>query len=294
MINPVFLRTFMHLVKTNHFTRTAEQLHMTQPGVSQHIKKLEEYLGTPLLNRYGKSFELTRAGELLYQYGAQQAEAEFDLQQKLAGDDPHAGKCRLACSGSMAMQLYPSLLGLQKQFGELRFSVEAAPKTAIIERIKNNQSDFGIVTQPVNDPMLDSEYLGKDTLCLVLPPKTVARWQSLRSLGFINHPDGHHYASRVLETNFPDDFNGMDQISESGYINQLGQILLPVAQGLGFTVIPKSSLDAFPFPDQLQSATLEAPVEDEVYLLTKKHKPLPKRYHRIRELLIDQWTKSPP
>ena len=50
----------------------------------------------------------------------------------------------------------------------------------------------------------------------------------------------------VLETNYPDYFRGMGQIPESGYINQLGQILLPVANGLGFTVIPKSSLDAFP------------------------------------------------
>lgn len=290
MINPVFLRTFMHLVKTSHFTRTAEQLHMTQPGVSQHIKKLEEHLGTALLHRHGKSFELTRAGELLYQYGVQQAEAESELQHKLAGDDPHTGECRLACSGSMAMQLYPNLLELQKQFGGLTFSVEAAPKTAIIERIKSNQSDFGIVTQPVNDPVLDSEYLGKDTLCLVLPRNTDASWYSLQALGFINHPDGHHYAARVLETNFPDDFNGMTLLSESGYINQLSQILLPVAQGLGFTVIPKSSLDAFPFPDQLQSASLSVPVVEEVYLLTKKHRPLPKRYTLIRSLLSKQWS----
>ena len=198
MINPVFLRTFMHLVKTNHFTRTAEQLHMTQPGVSQHIKKLEEHLGTPLLHRFGKSFELTDAGELLYQFGVQQAEAETELQQKLAGDDPHTGECRLACSGSMAMQLYPNLLELQKRYGGLTFSVEAAPKTAIIERIKNNHSDFGIVTQPVNDPLLDSEHLGKDALCLVVPQNTEASWSSLQTLGFINHPDGRHYASRRI------------------------------------------------------------------------------------------------
>lgn len=290
MINPVFLRTFMHLVKTNHFTRTAEHLHMTQPGVSQHIKKLEQHLGTPLLHRFGKSFELTSAGELLYQFGVQQVEAESELQQKLAGDDPHTGVCRLACSGSMAMQLYPDLLTLQKRFGGLTFSVEAAPKTAIIERIKANHADLGIVTQSVNDPLLDSEYLGKDTLCLVIPQNSEASWHTVKTLGFINHPDGHHYASRVLETNFPDDFNGMSQIPESGYINQLSQILLPVAQGLGFTVIPKSSLDAFPFPDQLQSASLSAPVVEEVYLLTKKHRPLPKRYTLIRSLLSNQWS----
>ena len=52
---------------------------MTQPGVSQHIKKLEQQLGAALLARYGKSFELTEAGQRLYDYALNQAEAETQL-----------------------------------------------------------------------------------------------------------------------------------------------------------------------------------------------------------------------
>jgi DNA-binding transcriptional LysR family regulator len=54
MINPVWLRSFCTLVEVGHFTRTAENLYMTQSGVSQHIHKLEAYLGQPLLIREGK------------------------------------------------------------------------------------------------------------------------------------------------------------------------------------------------------------------------------------------------
>ncbi|MRY60822.1 LysR family transcriptional regulator, partial [Parabacteroides distasonis] len=42
MINPLWLNTFKTLVEVGHFTQTAEKLYMTQPGVSQHIKKLEQ------------------------------------------------------------------------------------------------------------------------------------------------------------------------------------------------------------------------------------------------------------
>ena len=42
MINPLWLNTFKILVDVGHFTQTAEKLYMTQPGVSQHIKKLEQ------------------------------------------------------------------------------------------------------------------------------------------------------------------------------------------------------------------------------------------------------------
>ncbi len=290
MINPIYLRTFMSLVKTNHFTHTAEQLNMTQPGVSQHIKKLEAQLGKPLLSRYGKKFELTSAGDSLIQYGLQQAKAEAELVNMIAGDNLNVGDCKLACSGSMAMQLYPALLDLQNQFAGLIVSVEAAPNATIIERIRTNQSDVGIVTQPINNPKLIQEKLGEDALCLVVPAQAEFTWQAILRLGFINHPDGHHYAIQLLEDNFADMFVGMDQIPQSGYINQLSQILLPVSRGLGFTVIPQSSLDAFPYPARIRSAELTAPVNETVYLVTKKHRPLPSRYQLIRQVLNDQWN----
>ncbi len=289
MINPVFLRTFMRLVKTNHFTQTAQLLNMTQPGVSQHIKKLEAQFGKPLLHRHGKTFELTSVGESVYRYGLQQAEAESELINSIAGDDLHTGDCKVACSGSMAMQLYPALLKLQKRFPGLRVSVEAAPNAAIIERIRVNQSDIGIVTQPVQDPKLRQEQLGQDALCLLVPAQAEATWDALLQLGFIDHPDGHHYAIQLLENNFAPQFVGMDQITQSGYINQLSQILLPVSLGLGFTVLQQSALDAFPHPDRIRSATLAWPINETVYLITKKHRTLPARYQLLREILAGQW-----
>ncbi|MEH6358508.1 MAG: LysR family transcriptional regulator [Pseudomonadales bacterium] len=290
MINTVFLRTFVSLVKTNHFTHTAELLNMTQPGVSQHIKKLEAQLGKTLLNRYGKKFELTAAGECLFQYGLQQTKAESELLNTIAGDHLNVGNCTLACSGSMAMQLYPKLLELQKKFSGLTVSVEAAPNAAIIELIRTNQSDVGIVTQQVNDPKLIQKQLGEDALCLVVPAQSESTWEALLGLGFINHPDGHHYASQLLEGNFTTEFKGMDQIPHSGYINQLSQILLPVSMGLGFTVIPQSSLAAFPYPDRVRNADIAVPVNEIAYLITKKNRTLPLRYQLIRELLSSEWN----
>ena len=66
MMNITWLRTFCALVEIGHFTRTAEHLHMTQSGVSQHIHKLEAQLELALLIRQGKQFSLTDAGQRLY------------------------------------------------------------------------------------------------------------------------------------------------------------------------------------------------------------------------------------
>ena len=56
MFNALYFRTFISLVETGSFTQTARKLDMTQPGVSQHVRKLEEYFCLPLLLRKGKRF----------------------------------------------------------------------------------------------------------------------------------------------------------------------------------------------------------------------------------------------
>ena len=63
MINPIWLDTFITLVETGNFTRTAEQRFMTQPGVSQHIKKLEDVCNCELVIRLGKGIQLTEQGQ---------------------------------------------------------------------------------------------------------------------------------------------------------------------------------------------------------------------------------------
>jgi predicted transcriptional regulator len=56
------LRTFCTLVETKHFTKTAEQLFITQSAVSQHLRKLEDLLDEPLIQKTEKDFLLTKNG----------------------------------------------------------------------------------------------------------------------------------------------------------------------------------------------------------------------------------------
>lgn len=289
MINNSHLRTFLVLADTCHFTQTAEMLNMTQPGVSQHLKALETELNASLFHRHGKKMELTAAGERFLQYAREQVEAERNLREILNDDSPYEGECRITCSGSMATQLYTKLLELQKQHVGLKISLEAAPNDTSIELIKKNEFDIGLVTCFVDDPDIQTKKIGHEELCLVLPKGQSDDWVNLMALGYINHPNGEHYASQVLGRNYLDEFSGFKKISQKGYINQLNQILLPVSQGLGFTVLPESTVDQFLGLSLLAKAALHTPCRENVYYITKKYKALPNRYRLVEDCLNDLW-----
>jgi LysR family transcriptional regulator, hydrogen peroxide-inducible genes activator len=64
------LRCFSAIVRAGSFTRAAEQIGITQPSLSQQIRKLEEQVGSPLFERLGRSIRLTAYGEALRQPAA--------------------------------------------------------------------------------------------------------------------------------------------------------------------------------------------------------------------------------
>ncbi len=327
MINPIWLDTFITLVETGNFTRTAEQRFMTQPGVSQHLKKLEEACQCELVIRLGKGIQLTEQGQRVYHYAKEQQEKEQDFIASLKFDAPFEGKCVVACSGAIAQRIYPALLALQKQHSALSIHVEVAPRRTILSGISNNSLELGIVTNQPESEDIHSEYLGEEALGLILPrslpdklvkpligssektqgsgsgadAKIVSlseREQSetgdantlkdvINHLGLINHPDAMHYLQRYFnDCGEPELANiNPSKLPHTGYINQLSQILLPVSEGLGYTVLPTSTLDFVNFADKLTIYRTQYEVTERLYCVQSRHSSPPARYAIVKKAI---------
>ncbi|MEZ9230657.1 LysR family transcriptional regulator [Vibrio amylolyticus] len=286
MLNPLWLNTFKTLVDIGHFTQTAEKLYMTQPGVSQHIKKLESACDHLLLKREGKSFELTEQGRIVYQHALKLELEDALLKEKLSFDNPYSGECKIACSGSLALVLYPKLLTLQQQHPTLSIQIEAAPNQKILNDLQAGSIDLGLVTHAPNSGLFQSKTIGTEELCLVLPK--VYAGQSitadlLNECGLIAHPDVTHYLALYLDLCGDTELAQInrDDLPRSGYINQLSQILLPVAMGVGFTVIPRGAIESFQNKEALYIAPTKHPVQETLYMVHKRHRSLPARYESI-------------
>ncbi|WP_318463554.1 LysR family transcriptional regulator [Photobacterium leiognathi] len=283
MINPVWLRSFCTLVETGHFTHTAEKLFMTQSGVSQHIRKLEQYLDQPLITRHGKKFTLTNAGERLYSEANTIVQSLADLDKRISEDPSYVGVVRLASPGSVGLKLYPQLLAFQQQHPDLIIDYRFAPNHEIEKMIAEQQIDVGLMTSLAGKGEVKLSHIGSEDLLLVTPAHiTTASWENLLKLGFINHPDGIYHASQLLSVNFPE-FQHIEQFKQSGFSNQISLIVEPVKLGLGFTVLPRYAVEAFYQQEAIKTFSLTHQVSEKIYLGTHANKFVPNRVNTVIE-----------
>lgn len=293
MFNAQYFRTYMMLVETGSFTQTARKLDMTQPGVSQHVRKLEEYLGRSLLNRHGRKFSLTDAGRRAYDYAVKLFAEHEHFRHSLDDDSPDSGECRIASPGSVGLMFYPFLLGYQQMHPGLTVNYSFAFNYEIAEDVVAGRYDVGIVTEVSKHPDLSYEAWHQEPLCLVVPADfSGTSFGELLALGFVNYSDGNTNASLLLRSNFAGEFRSMTHFPRQGFTNEVGQVLDAVARGLGFTVVPRPVLETSPWQRQVKELALSQPVYETLHLVSRSDVELPKRYRQLLDSFRQQRLSS--
>lgn len=282
MFNAQYFRTYITLVETGSFTRTAQRLDMTQPGVSQHIRKLERYLNKSLLERRGRSFTLTEPGRRAYDYALKLFAEHEQFRHALDDDLLDSGECRIASPGSVGLMFYPYILGQQQRHPNLTVSYSFAFNHEIVNDLLEGRYDIGIVTDAVNHPDLECHVWHQEPLCLVVPADFVEGTLSdLMGIGFLNYYDGINHANALLRANYPGEFRSMTHFRHQGFTNEVSMVLDAVARGLGFTVVSRLVLETSPWQRQVKALTLPNTVNEVLYLLRRRDSALPKRYEKL-------------
>ncbi|WP_128080729.1 LysR family transcriptional regulator [Salinivibrio costicola] len=169
MVNPVWLKTFCTLVDVGTFTKAADKCYMTQSGVSQHVRKLEDSLSSTLVIRGKKGVVLTEAGQQLYRQGKDVLQTLDNLAVTISRDPGYEGEVRIMSPGSVGLRLYTRLLDLQVTYPALTINYRFAPNGDVHKAILNNTIDIGLTTACPVDPNIQSEPIGEEPLLLVTP-----------------------------------------------------------------------------------------------------------------------------
>lgn len=280
MYNPHWLQSFRVLAEVGSFTRTAEQLGITQAAVSQHIRHLENQLG-PLLVRKMRQIDLTPAGKALLDYCMEADRAACRFKLRLAEGESDKGEVSIITPGSIGLMIFPHLLSLQQARPELVMRHRFAPDSEVLEAIVQNRYEIGLMSYRPDDPRIHASHFTVEPLELVVPAGSRAcEWDELMALGFIDHPDGQPMATRLLSRRFPGN-PGIRALPVSGFTNQVGLILEFVARGLGFTVLPRYARQAFARQHEIDVVECGVRVVDTLWLVQRAEWPLSRRAQHV-------------
>jgi LysR family transcriptional regulator, transcriptional activator of the cysJI operon len=164
-----YLEVFVKVVEKENFSRAAEVLHMTQPAVSQHIRTLEELVGTRLLERNNKFVRLNKAGEIVYHH-AKEILALYTQMQYLVDDltNNASGPIAIGASFTFGEYILPHIIAqLQKDYPLIRPSIVIHNTADIIESVKKRQLDIGIIEGFFNGDKLNAEVVSEDKMVIV-------------------------------------------------------------------------------------------------------------------------------
>ena len=142
-------RVFYTVAKNKHMTKASEELHISQPAISQSVKKLEDQLGGILFLRSNKGMELTEEGKMLYEYvkGALElinnAENEFTSFKDLS-----KGEIKIGCSTTLTkLILLDALKEFHIDYPNIIINITNDLTSNLINDLKIGKLDFVIFNE---------------------------------------------------------------------------------------------------------------------------------------------------
>jgi LysR family transcriptional regulator, low CO2-responsive transcriptional regulator len=140
------------IAKHGSFTRAAEELELTQPTISQQIKRLTSTIGMPLFEQLGKQVHLTAAGKEVLSASATISERFAQLEivlDELKG--LKQGRINLVAS-TTAKYFVPRLLGtFHRKHPDIKLNLKITNQEGVLARLANNQDDLYFTGRPPKD-----------------------------------------------------------------------------------------------------------------------------------------------
>ncbi|MFN3651244.1 MAG: LysR family transcriptional regulator [Armatimonadota bacterium] len=167
------LRLFVDLVREQNFTKVAERNFITQPAVSLSIQKLEDELGTKLLERTTRKVLVTEEGWIVYEYAREVLEKTQDLKTTIQERQERVlGSIRLATIHSVGLYELPApLKEFIRRYPEVHLHIEYQQSDQVYHSVADGTADLGLVAYPEARSGLVIVPFLEDDLVLICNPE---------------------------------------------------------------------------------------------------------------------------
>ena len=256
------LKSFVAVCSTGSFRGAARERHISQPGVSRHIMRLEDELGVALLVRQRKRVAPTAAGSRLFAYAMDAIAAHDRVVASLARDEASVeGDLSIAASTTPGEYLLPGLLShFTEIYPRVRPRVLITDSASATAQVANGRAALGFVGMQTAQPSLEWTVVAEDELLLAVPGRHPFAGRpsvdvsELKGLPFIEREPGSGTWTGLRQAL---ERAGMH---DAGYttvmvVNSTHATLAAVNSGFGFSIVSSLAVQEHGF-DQVYPARL--------------------------------------
>ena len=243
------LKVFRSVCEHLSFRRAAEELHLSQPAITQQVKALEDELGTRLFDRTGGHVVLTAAGRILKKRAAELADLAARTQEELAAlSGEHSGLLSAGASTSIAQYVLPRMLGgFKRQHPKVKLQIRSGNTEQVVEWLVEGRIGIGLIEGPALRKDLRVEAFMEDELVLLFP--AVHPWSKRKELTVADLKDAPFLlrergsgTRRVLEQALEKAGLKMREIDVAMELDSSEAIISSVEMGLGIGFVTRAAV----------------------------------------------------
>ena len=293
------LRYFSTFAEEGQITRAAKKLFMAQPPLSQQLKLLEEELGVKLFQKNGRKLELTDAGQLLHEKAKKilQDVDETITEVKETGEGLR-GVLSIGSVKTCFHHIPERIRYFQEQYPNLTFKLIEGDTFRLQRYLINKEIEFAVVRLPLNMGDFSSIALPADHFVAVMPADWNDEVESIALEKLSEMPmmllhragEGETGLYELVLDSFHDKGLNPHIICECP---DAAMLLALVKEGIGMTLLPKSTLRSFP-PHGLKVLEISnAVIHSQSAVIWLKDRFLSKNAQRFIETFQDNsWRKN--
>jgi len=152
-------QVFLSVAENLSFSKAAEELFISQPAVTKHIKELESKLNITLFERKRNKVYLTKAGKLTYRYLIKikelYSELEFDLGRL---NEAFMGTLKLGASSTISQYLIPPVIAsFHHKYPQIKLDIFSGNSFEMEQKLLKNQIDMALVENA--DSLTELKYI---------------------------------------------------------------------------------------------------------------------------------------
>jgi len=240
-----YLRSFEAIARCGGFTKAAADLHLAQPVVSAHIKRLEQELGVTLLHR-SRKVALSAAGESFLPYVRRTLASLDEGERAVRAFRPvSAGHVRVAATSLLGgFDLVSTIGGFRLRYPGVTVSLRTGLIAELLEDLRRGRAD--VVIGPVGEQWEQAGYrrteIADERLVLITPLSTARRVGSLADV--VDEPFVCLSSDSGLRRLLSTAFGAIDAVPRVEFeTHSPASIREMVAAGLGCALIAQSAVE---------------------------------------------------